>query len=116
MFTLSQKLKDRITTLYPRLEAFNEESLQLVTSLGRVPPCARVTQLLEIKLFDVSTLWHSANLKVSKKNSNIVILFGISVHVCASHMLLVISLFSSHCERLIIEQCKIPKTHACSYP
>ena len=51
--------------LYPRLEAFNEESLQLVTSLGRAPSCSRVAQLLEIRLFDVSTLWHSANLKVS---------------------------------------------------
>ena len=66
-----QKLQDRIGNLHPRLEAFNEESLSLVASLGRAPACARVAQLLEIKLFDVSTLWHSANMKVWKLKPNV---------------------------------------------
>ena len=60
-----QKLQDRVDRLHPRLEAFNEESLVLISALGRSPTCSRVAQLLEIKLFDVSTLFYSSNMRVS---------------------------------------------------
>ncbi len=59
-----QKLLDRLNKLHPKLDSYNSDSLNLISSLGRSPSCARVAQLIEIRLFEVSTLWYSANLKV----------------------------------------------------
>ena len=60
-----QRHKERLEKLHHTLEHHNEESLTLVTTLGNRPPGAQVTQLLEIRLFDASTLWHSSNLQVA---------------------------------------------------
>ncbi len=59
-----QKLLDRLNKLHPKLDSYNSDSLNLISSLGRSPSCARVAQLIEIRLFELSTLWYSANLKV----------------------------------------------------
>ena len=55
---------DRLNKLHPRLDSYNSESINLIGLLGRTPTCARVSQLIEIRLFEISTLWYSANLKV----------------------------------------------------
>lgn len=64
MCVYTQKLVDRLNKLHPRLDSYNNDSLNLIASLGRTPACARVAQLIEIRLFEVSTLWYSTNLKV----------------------------------------------------
>ena len=60
----TQSLRDRLDKLHPQVESCNEECMEMTIPLHGAYSTHRAAQLIELRLFDVSTLWHMANMQV----------------------------------------------------
>ncbi len=63
--------------LYPHVESCNDRSLSIVAGLSRSSLSVRISQLLEMKVFDVSTCWYSSNVQVC-----VCVCVRVCVHAC----------------------------------
>ena len=59
-----QTLKSELEKLYPLVESYNEKSLAILAVLPQSALTTRISMLLEVKVFDVSLMWYSANIQV----------------------------------------------------
>ncbi len=63
---LLQKLRDRLDQLHTQVEDSNEQCLELTLPLRTSGSASHAAQLVELRQFDVSTLWHMANMEVCR--------------------------------------------------